>query len=210
MIIVNFSTKEYSRPQRRLISSLDGYHKLMFNDYVSIGSPSHAESPYEFKLFAIEAGWKYDDICLWVDSSFWRVGDLSKIEELIIRDGYFMSEAGHFVGRWTNQFTKNYFRVNEEEMKQETGGMIMFSAGLLGLNRRSEIAQEFFSQWKEAAKAGCFKGDYSNHRHDQSSASIIAQRLGMKYQRGGEFMSYIGEGYSKPEEGSVFWLQGMV
>jgi hypothetical protein len=210
MIIVNFSTKEYSRPQRRLINSLDGYPKLMFNDYTSIGSPSHQESPYEFKLFAIEAGWKYDDIVLWADSSLWRVGDLGKIEDLIIRDGYFMSEAGHYVSRWTNQFTKNYFRVNDEEMKEEAGGMIMFSAGLLGLNRKSEITQEFFSQWKEAAKAGCFKGDYSTHRHDQSSASIIAQRLGMKYQRGGEFMSYIGPGYSEPEKETVFYLQGMV
>ena len=209
MIIVNFSTKEYAKPQRRLEASLNGHKKLMFTDYTSIGSPSHKESPYEFKLNSIEAAWKYDDIVLWVDSSFWLVGDLHRIEALILRDGYFMSEAGHYVGRWTNQFTKNYFRANNEEMKEETGGMIMFSAGLLGLNKKSDIAQEFFSQWKESAKAGCFKGDYANHRHDQSAGSIIAQRLGMKYQRGGEFMSYIGPGYSEPEKDTVFWLQGM-
>ena len=208
MIIVNFSTKEYSRPQKRLIGSLDGYKKLMFDDYVAIGSPSHTESPYEFKLFAIEAGWKYDDIVLWVDSSFWRVGDLSKIEKIIIEDGYFMSEAGAWVGDWCNKHTREWFNLTEEEAKVP-GGFHMFSAGLLGLNRTSPIAQEFFKQWEASAKAGCFVGHYSEHRHDQTSASIIAQRLKMKYQRGGEFMSYIGPGYAQPEKDTVFFLQGM-
>jgi len=69
---------------------------------------------------------------------------------------------------------------------------------------------EFFAQWKAAAKAGCFKGDWSNHRHDMSSSSIIASRLGMKYQRGGQHMGYVGEGYPNPEPNIVFKLQGIV
>lgn len=85
----------------------------------------------------------------------------------------------------------------------------MFSAGLLGLDKNSPIAIEFFNQWKASALAGCFRGNWSDHRHDMTAGSIIAQRLGMKYQRGGEHMSYVGPGYSQPELGSVFWLQGM-
>lgn len=208
MIVVNFSTKQYILGQQRLSRSLNGYKQLMLSDYTSIGSPSHQESPYEFKLWAIEAGFKYDDIVLWADSSLWRVGDISVIESIIKKDGYFFTEAGHWVGDWTNQFTRNYFNLTAEEAKVP-GGMFMFSAGFIGFDKNSPIAQDFLSQWKASAKAGCFRGSVLNHRHDQSAGSIIAQRMGLKYQRGGEHMSYIGPGYSTPEEGSIFWLQGL-
>lgn len=208
MICVNFATGHYLKGQQRLANSLNGYKKLMLTGYPTINSPTHEQSPYEFKINSIESAWGHDPVVLWVDASMWRVGDLSKIEDLIIKDGYFMTESGHWTGQWTNQFTKNYFKTTEEEMKVP-GGMFMFSAGLLGLNRNSPIAVEFLRQWKESAKAGCFKGDWKDHRHDMSCGSIIAQRLGMKYQRGGEFMSYIGPGYSQPEAGSVFYLQGI-
>lgn len=208
MIVVNFATGHYLVGQKRLANSLNGYKKLMLTGYATINSPTHEQSPYEFKINSIESAWGHDPIALWVDASMWRVGDLSKIEDLIIKDGYFMTESGHWTGEWTNQFTKNYFKTTQEEMKVP-GGMFMFSAGLLGLNRDSPIAQEFMKQWKGSAKAGCFRGDWKEHRHDMSCASIIAQRLGMRYQRGGEFMSYIGPGYSKPEPGSIFYLQGI-
>jgi hypothetical protein len=208
MIIVNFATGHYLKGQQRLANSLNGYKKLMLTGYPTINSPTHEQSPYEFKINSIESAWNHDPVVLWVDASMWRVGDLSKIEDLIIKDGYFMTESGHWTGQWTNQFTKNYFKTTDEEMKVP-GGMFMFSAGLLGLNRNSPIAVEFLRQWKGSAKAGCFKGDWKDHRHDMSCGSIIAQRLGMKYQRGGEFMSYIGPGYSQPEAGSVFYLQGI-
>jgi hypothetical protein len=180
----------------------------MLNDYVSLGSPLHGESPYQFKIHAIEAAFNDDPVVLWCDASMWRVGDISKIEALILKDGYFMSEAGHWVGSWTNQHTRNYFNLTEEEAKVP-GGFCMFSAGLLGLDKNNPLAMEFFKQWKASALAGCFKGSHTDHRHDMTCASIIASRLGMKYQRGGEHMSYIGPGYGKPEASSIFYLQGL-
>lgn len=208
MIIVNFSTKEYSRGQQRLAASLNGHKKLMLSDYVSIGSPTHGESPYQFKLHAIEAAFELDDIVLWCDSSLWRVGDISIVEIIIKEDGYFLSEAGHWVGSWCNQHTRNYFNLTEQESKVP-GGMFMFSAGFVGFDKKSPIAMEFLKQWKESALAGCFRGSHADHRHDQSAGSIIAQRLGMKYQRGGQHMAYIGSGYSTPEPNVVFHLQGI-
>jgi hypothetical protein len=208
MIIVNFATGHYLKGQKRLSNSLNGHKQLMLSDYTSICSPTHSESPYEFKVHAIEKAVGFDDLVLWVDASMWRVGDLSAIENIINEDGYFQSEAGHWVGSWTNQFARNYFKLTEDEAKVP-GGLFMFSAGLLGLNKKSEIAMDFFKQWKESALAGCFRGDWKDHRHDMSCASIIAQRLGMKYQRGGQHMAYIGPGYSEPEPGVIFKLQGI-
>lgn len=209
MIIVNFSTKEYRRGQQRLSNSLNGYKQLMLNDYLSIGSPSHQESPYEFKLWAIKAAWELDPIVAWCDSSLWRVGDLSIMENIIINDGFFGTEGGHYAGRWTNQFTRDYFKVTEDEMHQGQGGITLFSAGLLGLDKNNELAMRFFDEWLASAKAGCFRGDWSSHRHDQTCSSIIATRLGFKYQRGGQYLSYIGPGYSNPESGTLFKLQGI-
>lgn len=209
MIIVNFSTPNYALGQKRLAASLNGYKKLMLNDYVSIGSPTHQESPYGFKLYAIQAAIKYDPVILWMDSSMYLRGDLNKIEKIILEDGFMADEAGHYAGRWTNQFTRDYFKVTEEEMKEGPGGVTLFSAGLLGLDFNKDKACQFFSQWFASHGAGCFNGSWENHRHDMSCASIIATRLGFKYQRGGSHLSYIGPGYSEPESGSVVYCQGL-
>lgn len=207
MIIVNFATQQYRNAQRRLMNSVNG--KGLFISEYPPGWPTHQQSPYEFKIWAIREGFKHDDIVLWCDSSLWRVGDLSVLENIIKEDGYLCTEAGHYAGRWTNEHTRKYFNVTEQEMYQGAGGITLFSAGLLGLNKNSEIAMKFLDEWEESAKAGCFSGSWLDHRHDQTCASIIATRLGMKYQRGGRFLSYIGPGYSAPEKESIFYLQGI-
>lgn len=205
MIIVNFSTQGYLPGQQRLANSLNGHKKLMLNSYEAINSPSHSVSPYQFKIHAIEAAREFDPVVLWCDSSLWRVGDLSKIENVIQKYGYFMEEAGHWVRDWCKPETKKWFDLKPEE----EATFNMFSAGLLGLDFNNPDAQLWFAAWKVAAKNGHFKGDWSNHRHDMTCGSIIAQRMGFKYQRGGSHMAYIGEGYSAPEKDVVFYLQGI-
>lgn len=189
--------------QRRLSRSLNGHKQLMLNDYVSINSPTHQESPYEFKIHSIEKAFEFDDIVLYCDASMYIVGDLSRIEEIIRRDGFFGQEAGHYVDDWCNDHTRKYFNLTER-------GLIMFSAGLIGLDKNNPKAMDFFNQWQSSAKAGCFSGDWSNHRHDMTCASIIAQRMGFKFQRGGSLMAYVGPGYGQPEPGVVIYCQGML
>lgn len=203
MIIVNFATEVYRPGQQRLSRSLNGHKKLMLNNYQVIGSPTHKQSPYEFKLHAIEKAFQFDPIVLYMDASMHVVGDLAPIEKIIEEEGFFGQEAGHYVDDWCNEHTRNYFNLTEK-------GFIMFSAGLIGLNAYSETAMAFFREWKASAKAGCFVGDWSNHRHDMTCASIIAQRMGLKYQRGGSYMAYIGPGYSEPEPGVSIYCQGII
>jgi len=206
MVVVNFSTKEYSRGQQRLSNSLNGYKKLMLNDYTAIGSPTHQQSPYEFKVWAIEAAAKFDPIVLWMDSSMYVKGDLSKIEDIILEEGYFMEEAGHYVKTWCNDHCRKTLNFNCQGDEED---YLMFSAGLLGLNMEDYTASLWFESWKQSALRGCFKGDWKDHRHDMTAGSILAQRLNMKYQRGGSHLSYLGPGYSKPEPGSVVMCQGV-
>jgi hypothetical protein len=209
MIIVNFSTKEYAKGQQRLNASIKGYKTLMFDSYEQIDSPSHQISPYAFKVYAIKKALEIDPIVLWADASLWRVGDLSIIENIIKTEGFFGTEAGHYSGKWTNDHTRKYFNVTEQEMYQGQGGITLLSAGLLGLDKNNEIAMEFLRQWEASCSAGCFSGSWLDHRHDQTCASIIATRLGLKYQRGGQHLAYVGPGYSKPEKDVVFLCQGI-
>jgi hypothetical protein len=210
MIVVNFSTKNYAMGQHRLSKSLNGYRQLMLNDYNVIGSPTHQESPYQFKVHAIEAAWKKDDCVLLADASMFRVGNIEPIQSLIENKGWYMEEAGHYCARWMNEHQKDYFKLTKEESTQGPGGLIMFTAGLFGLNKQNEKAREFLRQWKAAALAGCFRGSWENTRHDMTCAGIIAQRLGMDYVRGGTYMSYLGSGYAPPSETSVFYCQGLI
>lgn len=203
MIIVNFSTDQYKPGQDRLANSLNGHKKLMLNNYTAIGSPNHKQSPYEFKYHSILKAFQFDPIVLYMDASMYVVGDLAPIEKIIEEEGFFGCEAGHYVDDWCNEHTRKYFNLTEK-------GFTMFSAGLLGLNRNNERAMEFLKQWGKAAKAGCFRGEWSNHRHDMTSASIIAQRMGLKYQRGGSYMAYVGDGYPEPEPGVVIYCQGII
>lgn len=203
MIVVNFSTKEFIRGQNRLRDSLNGTPFLAFTKYDEIGSPTHQQSPYEFKVHAIKKAFERDDIVLWADSSMILKGDIKMIENIIINDGYFMEEAGHYVNRWCNAHAKRYFLLDD------VNNYTMFSAGLLGLNKKSEVAMEWFYKWEQSAKAGCFVGDWSDHRHDMTCGSIIAQRMGMKYQPGASHLCYVGPGYQKPHEKVVFTCQGI-
>lgn len=203
MIVVNFSTKEFIRGQKRLAESLNGTPFLSFTSYNEIGSPTHQQSPYEFKIHAIKKAFERDDIVLWADSSMVLKGDISRIEKIIINDGYFMEEAGHYVDRWCNNHARKYFNL------KEGSGYIMFSAGLLGLNKKSPHAMEWFYKWEQSAEAGCFSGDWSNHRHDMTCGSIIAQRMGFKYQTGASHLCYVGPGYQIPHEDVVFTCQGI-
>lgn len=203
MLVVNLSTQNYRRAQQRLRISLKEHKTLFFENYPP-GCPTHQQSPYEFKIHCIRAALKIDPIVLWVDSSMYLVGDLSKIDNIIKTDGYFMEEAGHYVTTWCNEHTRDYFNLERDST------YTMFSAGLLGLNRDNVEAMFFLDKWEESAKAGCFRGDWKDHRHDMTCASIIAQRLEFKYQRGGSHLSYIGPGYSAPEKDTVFYCQGIV
>lgn len=206
MIIVNFSTGSYKKGQKRLKESLNGHNYLMLDDYFAIGSPTHQDSPYEFKVHAIEAASKIDPIVLWMDSSMYLKGDLSKIENLILQDGYFMEECGHYVRTWCNDHCRKVMNYNWNRDEED---YLMFSAGLLGLNFNDDKAKLWFEEWKRYASLGCFRGDWSNHRHDMTVGSILAQRLNFKYQRGGSHLSYIGPGYSTPEPSSVVYCQGI-
>lgn len=69
MVVVNFASGHYIRGQQRLKNSLGNHPFLGFTDYEQIGSPTHQDSPYQFKIHAIEKGFEVDDVVLWMDNA---------------------------------------------------------------------------------------------------------------------------------------------
>lgn len=190
-VIINLSTFQYVNGQKRLQNSIQKYSPaipfLKWNNESELQAPPHRINPYAFKVYAfykaIQQG--YDTI-FWMDASCYLIKDITPLFEMIDKEGYFMHEAGHYAGKWTNEFTRNYFQIDIDILNN----LPMFTAGCFGLSAYSQTAMTFLDDWRKAMEAGCFKGEWSNHRHDMPSGSIIAKSLAMEYKNGNEYLAY--------------------
>lgn len=187
--VVNVSTDKYRRGQNRLHDSLQGRTNatiLLFDSEESVGAEPHEVNNYSFKpravIKAYEKGFRQ---ILWLDASMLVIKDLEPIFTLIEKDGYFFQDSGWPNSRWTHDAAREYFGTDEGEM---------LSSGVLGLDLDSEIGYKFFDLWTQAMRDGMFNGDWSEFRHDQSCASLIAYKLGMKLQTANTFFVYGTEG----------------
>lgn len=193
------------RLRQSLIDNFDGDF-LGFDGEESIDSPKHEDNPYAFKIYAIEKAIEkgYKSV-IWLDSSVFAIKKLDPIFDEIEKYGYIMQEAGHMVGTWCNDFTLDYFDITRDEaMKMPMYG----NAGFLGLDLKNEIAVTFFTKWANSMLAGCFKGDWSNHRHDMTAGSIIANILGMEFKKGDEWLEYASPGTPPKNETIILQAQG--
>lgn len=200
----------YWKALDRLRGSLHGKTDATFFGFLSedeVGAPKHLDNPYAFKIYAIEKvrqhGFKS---ILWLDSSVVVRKDITPIFEEIESRGYIMQEAGCYVGDWCNDETLEGFNLSREKaMSMACYG----NAGFLGLNFYSRGAIDFFNRWKWAMEKGYFKGDWSNHRHDLTCGSIIANELGMKYHKGDEILQYSAPDAPLINDTIYFSAQGM-
>jgi hypothetical protein len=210
-VIINLATGRYLKGQERLKQSVQRYSPKIpvmswQNEFQISGCPKHSVNPYAFKPYAfIEALKKDYDVVFWMDASCYLIKDIQPILDIVERDGYFMHEAGHWTGSWANDNSLAYFRLTREEAMT----MPMFTAGCFGLNLKSEIGATFLSQWLDAANAGAFKGSHADHRHDMACGSIIANRLGMKFQFGEHYLEYKAPETPEKNETVIIGLQGL-
>jgi len=181
--VINLSTEKYRKGQQRLFNSLKGsYDCILYTSELQVNAPLHSENNYGFKpatfVDAMRIGYKH---LLWLDASMLVIKDLQPIFDIIEQDGYFFQDSGWMNDRWTNDKAKEYFGTNEGRM---------LSSGVLGLNLETEIGRKFLSDWLQAMQDGVFNGSWDNFRHDQTCASLIAYKMGLKLQDGNTFMVY--------------------
>lgn len=203
------SNGNYRIAMERLRQSAErfGVDFIGFDGEESVGAPPHHENPYAFKVYcwlkAIEMG--YEQI-LWLDSSCVVVRDLKPVFDEISVNGYIMQEAGHMVGNWCNDYTLDYFGLSREDAML----MPMYgNAGFLGLDITQQPAIDFFHRWWDSMLGGCFKGGWENHRHDMVCGSIIANKLGMEFKKGDEWLQYSSPNAELINETIIITAQGM-
>lgn len=179
--VINLATNRYWPGQQRLVKSIgDSYNILAWKHEHEVSAKLHYENNYSFKPLCFKAA--YDSgyrKLLWLDASMNVIKDLKPIFDIIDEDGYFFQDSGWLNNRWTNYKAYNYFGTKEGRM---------LSSGVLGLDLSSDIGLLFLDEWVKSMPY--FNGDWSDHRHDQTCASLIAHKMNLKLQDGNTFMVY--------------------
>jgi hypothetical protein len=220
--IVNFSDHKFKKGQDRLRESLIQYgyqgDVLLFNEYNQIGSKSHQEVPYQFKVYAIEKARNLGyDIVLYCDASIYAISDVMPVINHIISKGHLMEYCGFSAGQFSTDLCLKEFNLTRDEAML----IKLHSAGFTGLNFKNELTTKFFDKWFQRAKEEItFCGDWNNnynqcsndklclgHRHDQTVASIIADKLNMERIEP-NFMQYFYDGTIKLDN-TIFACRGI-
>lgn len=221
--IVNFSDWAFLKGQERLVQSLKDFNYqgdvILFNSFEQVGSKVHLEVPYQFKVYAIEKARQMGyDVVLYCDASLYAIKDVMPVINHVIEKGYLMEFCGFSAGQFSTDLCLNEFNLTRDEAMN----IPLHSAGFTGINFQNPIASEFFDKWfKSAQEEIAFKGAWNNsekqcsqderclgHRHDQTTASIIAHQLGME-RINPTYMQYNYDGIELKEE-THFYCRGII
>lgn len=187
--VINFAKGGwYERGQQRLLSSLGGVgfdgDMLFFNEEHQIGSPTHQESPYAFKPFALKYAVDHGyELVLWADASVWAIRNIQPMFDRIQEYGW-MFFLNCLTGNWTSDKCLAGFGIDRDRSMD----IPMLMGICMGWNMTHPLCQTFLDQWLAKATDGfSFPGSWTNHnqevsgdsrvfghRHDQSVASILA------------------------------------
>ncbi len=110
----------YRANAERLMGSpyLEDEEVQVWEDELPPGSPSHAECPYGFKIYAIEQAVRMGATSiLWLDSSTIVLKPLDDLWKLIELHGVYHHASAKHLGRYVDEFT---FRLNEGNVKEHT------------------------------------------------------------------------------------------
>lgn len=193
--ITNLATpgrEAYLKGQVRLHESLmsighkDGW--LPYTGKYPPGCPSHQESPYAFKYYAMKEAFKRDyDLVLWLDSSMVVLQSLEPIWKVIKEEGFIcFDNPGCIEATWTTKRCLDLIGCSVEEAKTFS----QVCGGCVGYNRRHEKAKALFDRMfqlgeqREAFLGGSGENHegYRDHRHDQSCLSYLHRKFGFKRQ----------------------------
>jgi hypothetical protein len=156
---------------------------------------AYCAKPFALK-HALDSGAEVAILC---DAAFYAVRDIRPLIDHILQVGYYLCDNGASVGEWSSDRALKLMNLRRDEAFRMTEA----SSYCVGLHRRSRKALQFARQWCDAALVrGIFEGPHTaglsgdkdkrnpgwvsddprvkGTRHDQTAASIIAWRLGMR------------------------------
>lgn len=150
---------------------------------------------------------------LWLDCSMWAIKNPKPIFDYIDEHGVYAETNGYNASQECSDKCLKYFGVTRDEAEN----IPMCSSGVLGININNPLGKEFSEMWIQSAKDGIWDGSrghgkqshdkrFLHHRQDQSAASIIIHKLGIKLNELGTHFNYYGQGEN---EKTIFLCQGM-
>lgn len=169
--------------------------------------PTHQEKPYAFKAYALmDSVQKGAHAVLWCDASILPIRSLEPLWEKIEREGYWIARNGWNNYQWTaDRAYQDLFSGLKDEHRTSNVDWFVHAreinkriphvvATSFGLNVKHPIGKAFLHEyfrlasetrafcgpWKNTQQTPCGPPDVLGHRHDQTAASVIAWRLGMR------------------------------
>jgi hypothetical protein len=202
-VVLNVSTGRYVIGQARLRSQIADADFLAWTEEMPPASPSHQDTPFAFKTFALaEARRRGYHLALWADSSILPTGPLPELWAHIEREGYWFPNNGWNTGQWCAEAALAPLGIGREE----SFGIPHLAATAMGFNLHNTRTLQFVYLWLDHARDGrAFRGPVRNdggeaspdarvlgHRWDQTVASVLAWRLGMTFTDPPKFFAYKG------------------
>jgi len=165
-----------------------------------------SDSPCGFKPFCFgEASLRGFHLALWMDATVELVRPLDSLWKEIEEDGYLFFEEDHSIGEFCRDEALATLRLTREQ----SFSIPSCWACVIGLDLRQPRVREFVATWKALALDGVtFPGPrwsgirgwprtastdprVKGHRYDQTAASVVAWKLGMrKWKAKRDFYSY--------------------
>lgn len=190
---VTFSNGRYLGQEQKLVNSVRQHcpeaDVFTFHDFAEIGSPHHQQSPYSFKVHAIETvrnrGYR---LIFWCDSVVRLRKSIGDLLPYIRKVGVYLQADGWPVGVWANDKSLHYFGLTRDQAMD----IEAIYACIMAFDFDNPIANEFFTRWKKASADGIFIGNWKNdlktesqddrcrgHRHDQTCAELVSHQIGI-------------------------------
>ena len=191
MAFVSFASGTYSEPQKDFVESIRKYNPevpvFAFTKFEDIGSPTHKDNPYAFKVYAVNKlrEWGYKKV-FWCDSVLRLTQPIDTLLPEIEERGVYLQKDGWNSAQWANDRALEYFGLT----RNEAASIESVYACFMAFDFTNPITNEFFTRWKKACDEGIFRGAWNNntqseskdprcrgHRHDQVCAEIISRQL---------------------------------
>lgn len=228
--IVNVATGRYLAGQQRLLAwCMEHSEALRYWDHIPENWRPHELFPYAFKAYALQDAIRHGATSLlWCDSSVVPIGDLGPLWERIEREGYWLGYngwrndawPGYKNGEWTRLEALPYLFPGYDDPRCVNDRIDHVMATVFGINVLNPIGEAFFLEYlRLASETPAFCGPWTGpvgvkHRHDQTAASVIAWRLGMKLTIPPDVIAYkewdTVPGYAGRNESTVLLVDGSV
>lgn len=148
---------------------------------------------------------------IWGDSSIYAQANTQPFVDEVNRKGYWLGQSGYNAAQTCSDACLDYFGVTRDWAE----GVHDSATGLFGVNINYPLARQFIELWIKAGQDGAFNGSrhhdgqskdkrFKFGRQDQSCASIIAGKLGMKLDSFGAFVAFKWDAYP-----AIFRCEGM-